>query len=256
MRLGEKALLFFSRKPGTEDYLFCEHSHDPANALSHILKAFPDLIKEISGRDVLDFGCGAGYQVLAMAQGGARRVVGLDSNENILAKARDLAANSNLGKKIELLSRLKEDMRESFDIVISQDSVEHFNDPALALKQMMSVLKKQGRIFMIFGPPWYAPHGSHMNFFTTLPWVNILFSERTIMKVRAAFRNDGAAQFGEVEGGLNKMTVAGFERLIAGSGMRMEYLKYHCIKKLDFLARVPVMRELFIHEVDCILSKR
>ncbi|CAN5864331.1 hypothetical protein BH24ACI4_BH24ACI4_08100 [soil metagenome] len=59
--------------------------------------------------------------------------------------------------------------------------------------------------------------------FTKLPWVNVLFSERTVMQVRARFRDDGATRYEEVVMGLNRMTIARFERLIRASGMKWSH---------------------------------
>ena len=81
-------------------------------------------------------------------------------------------------------------MKGGFDIVLSHNSMEHFGDPARILDVMKSALKPDGRLYITFGPPWYAPYGSHMHFFTRVPWVNLLFSERTVMAVRARYRND------------------------------------------------------------------
>lgn len=120
---------------------------------------------------------------------------------------------------------------------------------------MKSALNQNGMIFITFGPPWLAPYGSHTQFFTPLPWVNILFSENTVMRVRNNFRNDGAKRYADAEGGLNKMTISGFERIIARSCMKMQYRRYDSLKRLNLLGHLPIVRELFINQVNCILRK-
>lgn len=104
-----------------------------------------------------------------------------------------------------------------------------------------------------FGCPWFSPYGSHMHFFCKLPWVNLIFPERTVMRVRSLYRNDGAMRYEDVESGLNKMSVAKFERIIANAGMRVLFRRYTGVKGYDFLTRLPVLRELFVNRIDCAL---
>jgi hypothetical protein len=120
---------------------------------------------------------------------------------------------------------------------------------------MKRLLAPGGVVMITFCPPWFAPYGSHMHFFTKVPWVNLLFSERTVMSVRSRFRADGAKRYEDVEMGLNRMTIRKFERIIAASGMTVAWRQYVCVKKLNALSRVPLVRELFINVASCVLVK-
>lgn len=250
--LSERLLLLLSRKPGTEDPSGSREEPSIESALSQLRDAFPNFEGLIAGKDVLDFGCGEGWQAVAMAQNGARSVLGLDSNSKTLSKARRMAERAGTGGRAEFAECLDGSVRR-FDVVISQNSMEHFPDPVGTLQQMKRALKPGGKILITFGPPWFAPYGSHMNFFAKVPWVNLLFSEKTVMSVRSRFRQDGATQYEDVESGLNKMTVGKFERLLAKSRMQAEYRVYECVKGLDFLAKLPVARELFVNQVSVVL---
>ena len=120
---------------------------------------------------------------------------------------------------------------------------------------MIAALRKDGELLITFGPPWWAPFGSHMQFFTKCPWVNILFSERTVMRVRSKFRSDGAMRYEDVDSGLNKMSVAKFERLLRKVGLRHTYKRYDCSRGLNIFRNVPGIRNLFINHISCILVK-
>lgn len=253
MPLPERLLLAISHQPENQcGQLSCkEETVDSALAL--LQHAFNYFEREIAGKRVLDFGCGYGQQTVAMAKAGAKYVAGLDINQKFLQRGRDLAAQHDLDGRVEFTDKLDECQLGSFDVVISQNSMEHFIQPVEILKIMKSALHPAGKLLITFGPPWFAPYGSHMQFMTRVPWINLMFGEATVMKVRQRFRNDGAMKYEEVEGGLAKMSVAKFERLVLQCGMKIQHKKYECIKGLDFLGKLPVLRELFINHVNCAL---
>jgi hypothetical protein len=58
-----------------------------------------------------------------------------------------------------------------------------------------------------------------------------------------------------VESGLNKMTIAKFERVRRESRMRVEYKHYRCVKGIKIFSHLPLAREFFINHVSVILSK-
>lgn len=257
MRIGEKILAALSRDPAGPDYGAVdrpETDFDPEKSLTLLRRAFPDFDELIRDKTVLDFGCGTGRQAAGLALGGARHVTGLDTNEQTLSKARALLNHLDLGSRVSLASALSPD-QDRFDVIISQNAMEHFPEPGTVLETMTELLADEGRILVSFGPPWLAPYGSHMHFFTKMPWVNVIFSEKTVMAVRSKFRDDGARHYEEVESGLNRMTAARFERLIESSGLTDEYRRFDCVKGLDFLAAVPGIREFFINHISAILKK-
>jgi len=248
--LGERVLGALSRSPD-DPMVAAEEAITLGDALADLLRFFPDLRERVAGRRVLDFGCGSGRQAVALAAAGAAYVLGVDTNPTALARARELARRE--GRAVEFAARIPEAVEGSFDVVISKDSMEHFAEPATELARMAAALRPGGALLVTFGPPWFAPAGSHMQFFTAVPWVNLLFRERTVMRVRSRYRHDGAMRYEDVESGLNRMTISRFERLLGTSGLRVESNDYRCVKGLDFLGRMPLLRELFINNVSCVL---
>jgi len=257
MSISEYILLFLSRNLSSADY-FQEDvgAFVGDDALKFLTYVYPDFSAIVSGKRVVDFGCGVGNQSIALAKKYGCSVVGVDSNKKILMKAIENAKSQNIAPgKLHFVEGIFPDMRNSFDVVISQDSFEHFTYPEKVLDEMVSLLTNSGIILITFGPPWLAPYGSHMHFFCKFPWINILFSEEVVMKVRSRFRSDGAKKYEEVESGLNKMTIAKFESIVASCGLRMTYRKYECVKGINWLSRVPLLREFFINQATVILSK-
>jgi SAM-dependent methyltransferase len=249
--IGERILLALSRKPGTRDYPGGTEKTNLENALDFLCKTVPGFHELFQGKTVLDFGCGYGLQAVAMAQRGARRVVGVDIIH--AEKAAANAAAHGCSGRTRFYRTLPRELRGTFDLVLSCSSFEHFSDPAAVLGEMHEAAAPGGQVVISFAELWWSPTGSHMNFFTRIPWVNVWFSESTLMAVRSRFRADGATRFEQVAGGLNKMTLAKFERLLAASGLKEEFRRYYATKKLPLVTNMPLLREFFVSAVAVIL---
>lgn len=255
MSISENILMRFCRDPAEGDLNATVNHWNEDNAFEILDEYFPDFRSMIAGNSFVDFGCGKGAQSFALLRAGAKNVLGVDINQVALDTVRAKASQLQVQDKIQSVERITEDHQGQYDFVISQNSMEHFPDPKLVLDQMKSALKPGGKILMTFGPPWYAPYGSHMHFFTMLPWINILFSEKTVMKVRGLYRSDGAKRYEEVAFGLNKMSVRKFEKLTKEAGLSFHYRYYRGVKNLDVLTKLPVFRELFTNQISCVLQK-
>ncbi len=256
MSIGERLLLLLSRSP--EDTAGKEQNNKPEgghNAALEILnRVFPEFSSIVSRKRVVDFGCGVGDQGLALVEEFDCFVLGIDTNTKTLGRAVENAKQRSISQeKVEFVERAEDKHRGAFDVVISQNSFEHFPDPGFILDEMKSLLNENGVILLTFGPPWFAPYGSHMQFFCRVPWLNLLFSEEAVMSARSRYRSDGAKRYEDVESGLNRMTIQKFETLIAACGLEVVNERYECVKGLQFLRSIPVLRELFINHVSVVL---
>jgi len=99
------------------------------------------------GEHVLDVACGTGALACAVAErvGPGGRTVGLDPNEGMLAVARRKRPDVDwrLGRAESLPFP-----DASFDAVVSQFGLMFFDDRAVALREMMRVLKPNGRLLV------------------------------------------------------------------------------------------------------------
>ncbi len=254
-RVGEWVLERLSRDPGAPDLSGGTSTYTLDNALDFHRITIPEFLDEIRSATVLDFGCGPGWQAVAMARGGAARVIGVDINPNWVNQARALAASHGVADRVEFVLGSSALDDGCADVVLSSNSFEHFGDPDAMLREMARLVRPGGAVWITFAEPWYSPYGSHMSFFTRVPWVNVLFSERTVMRVRSRYRSDGAVRYEQVESGLNRMTLRRFERIIAASGLRVEMRRYRAAKNLPVVAGLPGVRELFVSAVSCRLRK-
>jgi tRNA (mo5U34)-methyltransferase len=96
----------------------------------------PHLPADLSGKSVLDIGCNAGFYSIEMKRRGARRVLGIDSDERYLAQARLAAQVLGLDDDVEFARLDVYDvgtLDEKFDLVIFMGVLYHLRHPLLAL---------------------------------------------------------------------------------------------------------------------------
>ena len=215
--------------------------HVGDHALDFLLQTVPGFLEVIKGKSVLDYGCGLGDQVLAMKRAGAGRVVGFDVFPKFPAGQQGVEFTTEVPA-------------ERFDIVLSSSAFEHFADPEGEFAKMRRLTGQ--KLIISWAEPWFSHDGSHMGNFTYVPWVNLLFPERSVMLVRSLYRDDGAMSYETcgLGGAVNRMTVRRFERIIKASGMRIEYLRNYATRGLPLVTHIPVVRELLTSACTCILS--
>ena len=208
----------------------------------------PRIWEELAGKTVLDFGCGSGEEAVDIARHGAARVVGIDIREKLLTRAAEGARAAS----VDSICRFAASTDERFDVVLSLDSMEHFTDPARVLERMADSLAPSGYALMSFGPPWLHPLGHH---FPLFPWAHLVFTERAMMEWRARFKNDGAKTFEQCSGGLNRMTIRKFERLVEKSPLAFASLELAPIRGLRAL-HFWLTREFTTATIRCRLKHR
>ena len=185
-----------------------------------------ELLGNIAGKVVIDFGCGEGTEAIELARRGARRVIGLDIREEVLHAARERA----LAAGVQDRCRFTTWTTDLADVVVSIDAFEHFADPLAILGVMSRLLQPEGEVLISFGPTWYHPLGGHL--FSVFPWAHLLFSEKALIRWRSDFKTDGATRFSEVAGGLNQMTIRRFEDAVMRSGLKFASLQLVPIQQL------------------------
>ena len=244
-------MLRFCKDPSEPDYPSGTTKTTVDNALDYMIKTVPNFLDLVSKKQVLDFGCGFGHQATCLASKHGTDVVGLDlPRQNLIEHWAKLKAQYPL-PNLTLTTDLPTD--RLFDVVYSCGSFEHFSDPVEILNMMRARLKPDGLLIISFAEPWWSNCGSHMDGFCRLKWVNLLFSEKTVMNVRSRYRTDGATRYEDIEGGLNRMTVAKYERIIEQSGMKIQWSKLWATRELPLVTRVPVVRELLTSACSVVL---
>jgi 2-polyprenyl-3-methyl-5-hydroxy-6-metoxy-1,4-benzoquinol methylase len=250
-----------SRKPSTENKSDKTIKDQPLSGARKLEKYFgPEIWKHFAGKVVLDFGCGSGVEAVAVAAKGAELVYGIDVQDWRLEEAHRLANRESVANRCVFLNAYRdasviESLRDKIGCAYSLDSFEHYSDPKLILTTLLNLLKPRGSLHISFGPPWKHPRGGHMFFLCSLPWFHLIFTEEAILTVRAEHRHDGAKRFGDVEGGLNQMTIAQFVKIVKDANFQVQELQLVPIKGQSLLTRHRVLREYFTSVVKCILIR-
>lgn len=120
------------------------------NAIVGLLKSCPKTIK------ILDVGCAGGALLLDLEKEGFTSVYGLDFSKEAIetCKSRGL-------KNVFVMDGHKPEFPdESFDIIISSDSLEHLENDTLALSSWFKILKSGGKI-IVFVPAFMSLWSEH-----------------------------------------------------------------------------------------------
>ncbi|WGV18337.1 methyltransferase domain-containing protein [Fuscovulum ytuae] len=103
---------------------------------------------DLTGKSVLDIGCGAGGIDIALVQThGAGYVTGLDVEDPVINHARGLVERAGLTSRIGLVKVAPGPLPfppETFDVVFSKDSIIHIPDKHALMAEVFRVLKPGG----------------------------------------------------------------------------------------------------------------
>jgi SAM-dependent methyltransferase len=189
-----------------------------------LLDEYSDWFGSLEGKRVLDIGCGLGGKSVAYAEEGAV-VTGVDLDLVHAAGAFEYARKR--GSSIDVVTGDAADLpfREgSFDIVIANDSMEHFARPAPALEEFARVTRTGGLVFLFF-TPWGSPLASHLYDYIHTPWCHLLYSENILEQLlelaldRRGERDpsgEAARMIEEYRTSNNRIDVACYRRILEG----------------------------------------
>ena len=107
--------------------------------------AMRKLIPDLSGKSVLDLGCGYGHNCIDFVRSGAEKVVGIDISEKML----EIARNESAHEKIRYINMSMTDignLSEHFDFIYSSLAFHYVRDFDAFAKAMHSVLNTNGQL--------------------------------------------------------------------------------------------------------------
>ena len=185
-----------------------------------------------TGKVVAEIGVGAGHAIPQYLDRGPHRYIAIDIEDRPALLA-SLSGHPNGGRfefRLSAPDRLPLDA-QSVDVVITENSFEHFTAYGAMIEEIHRVLRPGGVLATQFSPLYYSPYGAHLMDVIKFPWLHVMLREDVLRDVAAA------------------------QALPANAGYDHEYLwhQYKTLNRLrpgDFLAPFRDSRRWRLEHVD------
>ncbi|MDX1627156.1 MAG: methyltransferase domain-containing protein [Fulvivirga sp.] len=164
------------KKRFEEGMAYAEKNYKAADSHLHLDKKLFLNELDLSGKEILDFGCGMGGMSLWIAENWDCKVTALDIDPFHIKIAKALKEKYNRNNiSFSEQNILEKPLDKKFDFITLFDVAEHIDVNILKdiFKTLNSHLKEDGKIYISY-PPWDGPWGSHLNTITSFPWPQFL----------------------------------------------------------------------------------
>lgn len=122
----------------------------PLHEINPLRLAFIREFADLSGKKVLDVGCGGGILTEALAQSGAAATLGIDMAKKSLNVARLHALESGLGEvayRLVSVEELAAQEPHCYDVVTCMEMLEHVPDPQSIVTACAKLVRSGGKVF-------------------------------------------------------------------------------------------------------------
>ena len=139
----------------------------------HHVQRYEFATEYVRDKSVLDVACGSGYGSLMLANAGAKFVTGMDLSEEALVYANSNYADGKV--KFERRDAQVDLGNETYDVVVSFETLEHLKQSHTFLQNVHRALKNGGIFIVsspnrdIFSPGLERPSNPHHEFELTKP---------------------------------------------------------------------------------------
>ena len=127
-------------------------------------RALAPVLGQVAGQVCLEFGCGTGANLAAMAAAGAERLIGLDLSAGMLAQAH--ALNPSWDLRQHDMTKPLDLADQNFDFILFSLSLEHVEDLHCPLQEAKRLLRPGGTIAIVEIHPFLSQQGVAAHFST------------------------------------------------------------------------------------------
>ena len=218
---------------------------------------------DLTGKRVLEIGCGHGALCLDAATRGAAQVTGVDLDAGRVQFARDhlQTHHPRHSERVHFLQAPVEQLpvAETFDVVLSKDTFEHVQELDRLLEEVARRLRKGGLLVCGFSPLYYSPNGDHGRYGLPLPWMHAFLPQPFVL--RWATRRRGRPIRSAADVGLNRLTLREFRAMLPPSEWEVVSLRINPIANplrpmFDLLRKVPPLERFFTIGVYGVFRRR
>lgn len=224
------------------------------------------------GSMICEIGSGEGGVAQALVLAGAEEALCTDILEHRLEAGQKMANNFGLNMKYIYHNIMEDeipaDWLSKFDLVILRDVIEHLENPELALKQILLLLKKGGKLYITF-PPYYSPYGGHQqivrgNIISKLPFIH-LFPKRIFKFLVSSGLDYGIEEVMRLKD--YRLTPRSFKKIAKRLNYSISAQDYFLLRpvfkprfnlpafKISFLKKIPGLIDILSLEASFVLSK-
>jgi ubiquinone/menaquinone biosynthesis C-methylase UbiE len=224
-----------------------------------------------SGKCVLDLACGHGGKAAVYGRKDPEFICGIDLNTAVIREAKDHLKELKISAEFAGADAEGLPFQDStFDLVISDDGFDHFKRPGKVLDEIARVLKHDGAALISF-TPYYVTDCSHMREYLQVPWHHVFFSRNALRQALnlvasyeaqqgsgdpSAYRSGVDGVFDTFINHLSRLSFRGFKTELSGRrGLKLVRLRRQSWDWARPLTYLPVLNELFVNRVFCVVRK-
>lgn len=210
------------------------------NSRTYVIPFIEKVMPVKEGLRVMEIGCGEGGVLTPFLEKGCT-CVGVDLDPVRIVLANEFLADYVSKGRLRLITKNIYDVdflgefRNSFDLIILKDAIEHIPDQAKIIGYLRNLLSPNGQVYFGF-PPWYMPHGGHQQIcrgkaLSMMPYIHLLPKPLYRLLLKAGGEHESTIQeLMEIKD--TGISIERFERIVRQQGFTISQQQHYLINPI------------------------